>query len=269
MQFYTKINTCFKREDNHTICPLFSTEEIELLKNLKWGATEKIDGTNMSFEIIFQNKNENNQSEKNLTFNSLLKNYNLIRNIHGKTETASIPTFLYKKMDDIFSGWSDEQLVKIFSKEILDKDGNFDQLALPAKVEIFGEGFGAKIQKGGGNYIPTGCDFALFGVKITNINGTFITLKYPSKLDIANKLNIKIVPYIGELTIYEACKLVLNGFKSTIAIVPDTLAEGLVLEAPLGLLDRRGNAIITKIKLKDFREYKNKTGKDFPIESIK
>ena len=56
------------------------------------------------------------------------------------------------------------------------------------------------------------------------------------------------------MSIPEAIEFVKEGFKSRIAENKDYDAEGLVLKAPLGLLDRRGERIITKIKTCDFRQ---------------
>ena len=44
------------------------------------------------------------------------------------------------------------------------------------------------------------------------------------------------------------------GFKSLIAENKDYIAEGLVLKAPCGLLNRRGKRIITKIKYCDYKD---------------
>ena len=36
----------------------------------------------------------------------------------------------------------------------------------PVDVTLYGEGYGARIQKGGGKYLAKSCDFVLFDVKI-------------------------------------------------------------------------------------------------------
>lgn len=63
----------------------------------------------------------------------------------------------------------------------------------PEKVEIFGEGYGLKIQKGG-NYIKDHCDFILFDVRILTSTGESLWLTREACEDIAKKLNLKIVP---------------------------------------------------------------------------
>ena len=98
-------------------------------------------------------------------------------------------------------------------------------------------------------FIPSGKSEAFFDVKIGNV-----WLTREACEDIAARLGIKIVPLIGEMSIPEAIEFVKVGFKSRIAENKDYDAEGLVLKAPLGLLDRRGERIITKIKTCDFRQ---------------
>lgn len=50
--YYQKINTLYKRDMTKPKKPIilgeYSESEFEVLKDLKWEATEKIDGTNMS-----------------------------------------------------------------------------------------------------------------------------------------------------------------------------------------------------------------------------
>ena len=83
---------------------------------------------------------------------------------------------------------------------------------------------------------------------------------------IAKKLGAPVVPYMGQFTIDEAIDFVRKGFKSTIAENPDYDAEGLVLKTPDGLMTRRGERIIFKIKTCDFKKYRAKYGTDAPIE---
>jgi len=109
---------------------------------------------------------------------------------------------------------------------------------------LYGEGYGAKIQKNGGNYNPTGVDFVLFDIKISDV-----WLKRDAIEDIARHLQIKTVPIIGKGILEDAIELTKNGFKS---IWGDFIAEGLVLRPKIELKTRNGNRIITKIKYKDF-----------------
>ena len=228
-QFYSKINTLYKRHEDgpfkHCIIPGdFSDPETELLKDLKWKWYEKIDGTNMSYSLY---KNEFGD---------------FVFNIHGKTPNANIPEHLQKKM---FSLLDKEKMLKYFSdKGTLIGDD--------VSIEIFGEGYGMKIQKGG-NYIKNDVDFIVFDVKI---NGWW--LKQEDVDEIAAGLGLKRVPYIGEMTIAEAEEYVKKGFKSNIAENKDYDAEGLVGHAPMDLRKRNGDRILVKIKTCDYRDLERK-----------
>lgn len=215
---YQKINTLFKRDsNNHIILNEFTLPEFYYLKDNKWECTEKIDGTNIRIELT---------PDENGNFTIAYK---------GRTDNAEIPKHLYKKLQELFP------LEKVVSTFI-------NTTKSPVPITIFGEGYGVKIQKGG-NYISNDVNFILFDVQV----GKW-WLERHSLYEIANKLDIDIVPFMGYMTIPEAIEFVKKGFKSTIAENEDYDAEGLVLKTLNGLLARNGERLITKIKTKDFRQ---------------
>lgn len=223
---YQKINTLYKRdENNNIILSDYTIPEFEYLKNNLWECTEKIDGTNIRIEVVFYKEPESGFTPKVKTY------------FMGRTDKANIPSRLYSKLEQIFGNVDWKQM--------------FPDI-IEGHVTLFGEGYGAKIQKGGDNYISNDVDFILFDVRVGNW-----WLNRESLEDIAEKLKIKIVPLIGYMTIPEAEEMVKNGFKSKIAENKDFEAEGLVLKTPCGLLLRNGKRIITKIKTKDFRKLMN------------
>jgi len=216
---YKKIQTLLKRDDKNIIIPNeFTLDEFDYLKDCKWECTEKIDGTNMRIEV-----NNGNVEYK------------------GRTDRANIPNHLYKYMCNTFPA---DKVFFALSKEDKPTDVN-------VPITIYGEGYGMKIQNGG-NYIKDGVGFILFDVRVGDW-----WLNRKDCEGIAQKLNIKIVPIIGYMTINEAINYVKNGFKSTIAENKDYDAEGLVLRTPCGLKFRNGNRIIAKIKHVDFVKYNN------------
>ncbi len=242
MQYYQKINTIFKRDQNpgpnhnKIIYGDWTQPEFEALKDLKWEATEKIDGTNMSFEIVTE---EGPFPDETITR----------ININGKTPNANIPNHLLKVMQEKLTV---EKVLEVFSKPMQNPDSGDGERYMPWKIELFGEGYGVKIQKGG-NYLKDRADFILFDVKITGTEfGKPIWLTREACEDIAAKLGLEIVPFIGYFTLDEAVEFVKKGFKSVIAQNKDYDAEGLVLRAPCGLLTRMGERLITKIKHCDF-----------------
>lgn len=144
----------------------------------------------------------------------------------GKTDRAETPKYLLEK------------LTQLFPPDI------FLQHELPMLC-LYGEGYGAKIQKGGGNYIPDGCDFILFDIKIDNL-----WLLRDNVEDIADKLQIKVVPIIARCSLLEGVDMAKNGFDSMLRKTPP---EGLVMKPPVEMFNRRGERIISKVKLKDFK----------------
>lgn len=222
MAEYQKIQTLFKRDERNIIIPdQFTYPEFEVLKDLKWECTEKIDGTNIRIELESSGNPEDG----------------IIMSFKGRTDKAIIPEHLLTKLNWLFDR---ERLMEVLNITDETQDCN---------ITLYGEGYGAKIQKGG-NYISNDVNFILFDVKI----GKW-WLDRESIKDIANKLGINIVPLMGYMTIPEAIEYVKKGFKSTIAENKDYDAEGLVLKTPCGLLKRDGERLITKIKTVDFRKY--------------
>src|SRR3972149_11299480 len=142
-----------------------------------------------------------------------------------KTDNAQIPAFLIERLQTLFYAGA---LAKIF-------DGT---------ACLYGEGYGAKIQKSGGNYIPDDVDFCLFDVLI---NETW--LKREDVEDIANKLEVQIAPIIGIGGLEDAIDMVRRGIKSKWG---DFMSEGLVMRPKIEMKNRMGHRIITKIKTKDF-----------------
>lgn len=223
MAKYQKIQTLFLRDDKNIIIPdQFTYPEFEYLKDNKWECTEKIDGTNIRIELDF-NVHDDGVREVNVNFK-------------GRTDEATIPAHLYRRLEELFDNVNWLEVFDITST---------------TSITLYGEGYGTKIQKGG-NYISSGVDFILFDVKVDKW-----WLQRDAVEDVANKLNIKIVPLIGYMTIPEAIEYVKKGFKSTIAENKDYDAEGLVLKTTTGLLRRNGERLITKIKTVDFRKYRD------------
>lgn len=146
--------------------------------------------------------------------------------IGGRTDRAQIPVFLLSK------------LMTVFDADALRATFDTDDFCL------YGEGYGAKIQKGGGNYNPRGVDFVLFDVRV----GTW-WLERAAVNDIANRLGISVVPVIGNGTLYDMVEMTRNGFNSLWGVFR---AEGIVARPEVELFDRGGRRVITKIKCKDF-----------------
>lgn len=206
MSEYHKIHSVYKRDPSgkRFLVGEYSLPEFEYLKDLEWVFTEKVDGTNVR-----------------VRWDGVAAEFG------GRTDSAQMPTFLYKKLQEIFL-----------------PDRLWDALGGDNFV-LYGEGYGAKIQKGGGDYIADGCGFILFDVYAGSL-----WLKREDVEDIANKLSIPCVPVVGTGTLGDAERICRDGFESRLKGTPP---EGLVMRPKVELRTRRGERVITKLKLRDFR----------------
>lgn len=113
-----------------------------------------------------------------------------------------------------------------------------------ANMTLYGEGYGAKIQKGGGNYIPDRSDFVLFDILAGDL-----WLERANVEDIGGKIGVDIAPIIGTGSLHDAILMTRGGFNSRWGVFA---AEGIVARPAVELMNRRGERVITKIKCKDF-----------------
>jgi hypothetical protein len=209
---YHKINSLYKRDERGQFTGEFSQPEFEYLYRDDWVLTEKVDGTNIR-----------------IGYDADTDASNIV--IGGRTENSQIPATLIPKLDVIGK--------RLWESDIwYDGDEN-------CNVTLYGEGYGARIQKGGGNYNPDGVDFVLFDVLI----GDF-WLQRPDVESVAAQLEIETVPVVATSSLEEAETFIEEGFSSAWGDFP---AEGVVATPLVPLRTRRGDRIITKLKTKDYR----------------
>lgn len=149
----------------------------------------------------------------------------------GRTDNAQLPVSLL------------DYLQETFLEEL------FEQVFGEKRVYLFGEGIGPKIQSSG-KYSQTP-RFLLFDVAIpddTHKLGVW-WLKWEDVTGIAASLGIATVKHVGDFGIITAVSGVEDGLPSHYG---DFVAEGLVGRAPGGILNRRGERIVVKVKTKDF-----------------
>lgn len=208
MTEYHKIQTVFKRDPATKHKTLLEGEytlpEFEYLAKNKWVFTEKVDGTNI--RVYFK--------DGKITFG-------------GRTDRAQIPATLVERLNDRF----------------LPQAERFAEKFGHAAVCLYGEGYGAKIQKGGGNYRDDQ-DFVLFDVAIDDW-----WLQRPDVEDVAQLFELDIVPIVGTGTLLDMVEHAKAGIKSTWG---DFEAEGYVARPEIELKTRNGRRLITKIKCRDF-----------------
>lgn len=206
---YHKIDAVYERNSEGTrklIEGKFCNPTVEFLADAEWVFTEKIDGTNIRIHW---------------------NGYRI--EFGGRTECSQIPSYLYTKLTEIF-----------LNNEM---EGLFEQKFGTAEVILFGEGYGAKIQKIGEQYRPD-VGFILFDVMI---NGNYQCRE--SIEDIADYFGLEIVPIILYGTLRDGVNYVKGNPKSKIGRAK---MEGLVGRPKIELQDRCGKRVIVKIKACDF-----------------
>lgn len=150
----------------------------------------------------------------------------------GRTDDAQMPTTLMTRLTELFP---EELMEQQFGKN-------------PAV--LYGEGYGAKIQKGGGNYRPDQ-SFVLFDVLVHDEKTMRDWwLLRNSVIEVANGLGIDFVPLFMIDNVPAAITVVRLGITSSWGDFP---AEGLVGKPPLGITGRDGSRLMMKIKTKDFQ----------------
>lgn len=205
---YNKIDTVYERDvtgSKKLIEGSFRSETVKYLAECKWRFTEKIDGTNIRIHW----------DGHKITFG-------------GRTESASIPSHLVNKLNNMFLSNEVEEL--------------FEQKFGEKEVILFGEGYGSKIQKGG-DYRPD-VGFILFDVMIGENYQPRETVE-----DIAQCFGLEIVPIILIGTIQDAVDFVKSKPSSTIG---KAKMEGVVGCPLVEMKDRVGKRVIVKIKVCDF-----------------
>jgi hypothetical protein len=180
-----------------------------------WNFTEKIDGTNI--RVIWDG-------------------YRV--QFAGRTDNAQIPPKLLAHLQDKFGG---PEMERVFEEKFGVPEAGV--------VVLYGEGYGPKIQKGGGNYGDE-VSFILFDVKV----GSYWLLREAIQ-DIADYFVVPIVPLVLEnVEVGQAIMFVQDGFNS-VSGKPgvEFEAEGLVGVTSMGLLNRAGHRISVKVKGRDLR----------------
>lgn len=212
---YQKIATPFKRDPQtkKLMIGTFTDPSIDALQHsADWFFTEKVDGTNMRV---------------------LWDGHKLV--YLGRTDRAE------------FSHDQVVAITRIFGGE--DMETLFEQKFGATPAILYGELYGPKIQNGGNYRADIG--FMLFDVRIDSL-----WLHQNDVEDIGIELGLEVAPVIlSDSDLWDGVNTVQDGFKSVVAKShsgKDIYAEGLVGTTYSGLLTRRGERVIVKIKHRDF-----------------
>ncbi len=220
---YPKIETLFNR-NKKTFKVNEDEVRLEEFNQVKsWYVTEKVDGTNVR---VFYQKGENT-----------------VPFVHfaGRTDKAQFHPNLTKHLEETFTI---EKLNACFPELSVHGDHEF-------LVILYGEGYGVKIQSGG-NYRKD-ISFRLFDVLIDGL-----WLEPVNIQDIATKLEVYTVPSIGvDMTIPQVVKYVKHLPRSHVSMDEggnqDYVMEGIVARTVPLMLTRRGDRVMFKLKVRDFK----------------
>lgn len=206
---YCKIQTAFKRDERGIIIPgEWTLPEFEYLADRPWRWTEKVDGTNIRLHW----------NGETVT-------------VGGRTDNAQVPAPLVANLAPQLnpSLWA-----TIFSDS--------------SDVTVYGEGYGPKIQKGGGAYR------ADQGLIVFDVRVGRWWLKDEDVSNVAAALGLDVVPTVGYgWTLSGAWEIVREG--ALTSRWPGVTPEGLVGRPQVDLFSRNGDRIIVKLKLRDWADY--------------
>ena len=230
---YHKIQSLFKRHREGPNRGSFMVGEwarpvLGYLAPCEWEWTEKVDGMNIRIGLT-EGFRSHGPSAGMYTEEEMIVVQRESRKyfLGGRTERANIPAGLVEHVHGLGLR---EKLPEVFT------DG---------PVTLYGEGYGAGIQKGGGYRHDKA--FVLFDVKVGDW-----WLERSDVEDVAQKLGLDVVPVVGRGTLQEAIDFVAAGFTSRWGAGFEP--EGLVCRPSVTVFARSGERVIVKIKGKDLRK---------------
>lgn len=171
---YHKIETLFERDAATFRVNPQALKSPVLSTISEWDVTEKIDGTNIRVMLGLDGE---------VTFG-------------GRTNAAQIPADLIRYLQKTFPADAMRAAFWIDDK--------------PVEAVLYGEGYGAGIQRGGTYRADKA--FILFDVLVANQ----WWLDRENVTDVANKLGIDEVPYLGRATLFDIVEMVRHPFPSRI-----------------------------------------------------
>lgn len=211
---YPKIETLYDRDERFKVVPkALRLPEFALPRS--WAVTEKIDGTNVRVCL---------RDDGSVAYT-------------GRTDTAQLPAKFF------------EYLANTLPADRV--RAAFPDCACTA-VTIYGEGYGAGIQRGG-IYRPN------MALRIFDALVGEWWLEPANVQDVANKLGLMVVPYLGTIGALPASREelldILHGGQTAIGPAEGGcggMAEGIVARTVPLLLTRGGERLMWKLKLRDF-----------------
>ena len=273
LEVYQKIDTMYKRYifdgnkcpnkkwlkfKNKIILGEFSNIEASYLFNCPWEAYSKIDGTCSKIAffpstgmILVEGKTEKAQSQHG--------QFEMLQEIGERIKPQLCAMF--PKESARFAPVKNKETNKV--QYYLEADGSaliepkngFVGVELEeVPVYIYGEYFGAGIQKCGSRYIQNGNGFRVFDIKR---QGWWLPKENRDAM--CKCLGLEQVPFLGVMTLRDIEDMVRKGFTTKFdgAADPTMLEEGIVARPIIPLYSGNGSStrVIVKVKYCDYIEY--------------
>lgn len=257
---YPKIENLYRKLDGIDRLDIGVIRRPETPLIARWLATEKIDGTNIRVSLEIEHQYVDGGS---------VGVDRWVVNIQGRTNKADVPDFLEDYLVETFplekmsllwrgqkqcpecKGWGLIPMAPLGPVSYNIRDVRC-KCVEPYPITIYGEGYGAHIQPGGGDYRKQGdVSFRLFDVLVADK----FWLTWENVELVAKRLGIKTVPLLTGRTGRQAIvDFVRDGFKSIVAEEEGTprLAEGIVARTDPYLFNNNGRRVVFKTKTKDF-----------------
>ena len=294
-QTYTKINTLYKRYQNLGKIELpnkdwkifqnkiilydYSDDYMEYIKDMLFDCYSKVDGTNSKIvyfpstgECFPGGKTDNadivGTGQKAFLEDVIERIKPMLAELFPPESAKFTPVLNDKNQIQYFWPEGGEAVREDITKMIAEYGGQAKFMGVQLEevpVYIYGEFFGKKIQAGG-NYDKDKNRFSIFDICM---QGWWVPIDMLN--DYAEKLGLDVVPYLGKMTIDDAEKMVIEGFKTRVPNVsnPDYLEEGIVARPVVPIKDPRGKRIIVKIKTCDYNDLRNAINKVGEVEHQK
>ncbi len=267
---YEKIDTLYERDKNFKV-DTTKLRRPEFAIPREWIVTEKIDGTNCRISLELEHDTTTPCSSVCACAVEWVVRF------YGRTENSQMPTFLLEYLQKTFTLKGLKSLwrcksncekcggegIVAFGDSSQGRGGYAGQTVTsgpclnfePYPITLYGEGYGAKIQKGGGNYRRDGdVSFRLFDVLIGDI-----WLRRADVEDVAKQLDIEPVPLLVDppwalgicVDMVRDKETPLGSVVAFIEGVP-RVAEGIVAFTDPPLFNGQGKRLMWKLKVKDF-----------------
>jgi len=216
MKEYPKLETLYDRKDDFTV-DITKVRKDEFLVIKRWVISEKVDGTNIRIGLSPEGK----------------------VSIGGKTDDAQIPTSIISFVRD-----HENLIPPAFKKN--------EDTGLYPDVVIYGEGYGQKINSGGG--YRNDVSVIIFDVVV---DGWWLTRE--NVADVARKIGMDMTPDVGIVSKFPEnasdITSILGGENSVVAKTSgkERVAEGIVARTDPPVYFKNGTPVMWKLKYSDFR----------------